>query len=60
MVQFNITLKKNTGNSRARCLIHKGDVTQDDPQRQLLAQHNVAIWKQCCKHPKQCCNAVLC
>ena len=37
----------------------KGDVTRDDSQRQLLAQHRVAMLEQCCNHSKQCCYSVL-
>ena len=36
----------------------KGDVTRDDSQRQLLAQHSVAMLEQCCNHSKQCYNNV--
>ena len=38
--------------------IHKGDVTRDDLQRRFLAQHSVAMLKQCCSYSKQCCNNV--
>ena len=30
--------------------IHKGDVTRDDLQRRFLAQHSVAMLKQCCNN----------
>ena len=36
----------------------KGNVTRDDSQRRLLAQHSVAMLEQCCNHSKQCCNNV--
>ena len=36
----------------------KGDVTRDDSQRCVLAQHSVAMLKQSCYHSKQCCNNV--
>ena len=37
----------------------KGDVTEDDSQRRLLAQHSAATLEQCCNHSKQCCKVVL-
>ena len=36
----------------------KGDVNRDDSQRRFLAQQNVAMLEQCCKHSKQCRNNV--
>ena len=36
----------------------KGDVTWDDSQPRLLAQHIVAMLEQCCNYSKQCCNNV--
>ena len=43
-------------------LFTKGDVTQDDSQRQFLAQHNVAtLLRHCFKWLQHCCNiAMLC
>ena len=32
----------------------KGDVTRDDSQRRLLAQHRVAMLEQCCSRWKKC------
>ena len=37
----------------------KGDVTRDDSQQPLLAQHSVATLEQCCKYSKQCSNNVV-
>ena len=37
---------------------HKGDVTRDDLQRRFIAQHCVAMLKQCCNYSKQCRNNV--
>ena len=37
----------------------KGDVTEDDSQRRLLAQHSAVMLEQCCNHSKQCCKVVL-
>ena len=39
-------------------LLLKGDVTRDDSQRRLLAQHSVAMLEQCCNQSKQCRNNV--
>ena len=36
----------------------EGDVTRDDSQRRLLAQHIVAMLEQCCNYSKQCRNNV--
>ena len=36
----------------------KGDVTRDDSQRRVLAQHSVATLEQCCSYSKQCRNNV--
>ena len=35
-----------------------GDVTRDDLQRRLLAQHGVAMLEQCCNYWKQCRNNI--
>ena len=35
-----------------------GDVTRDDSQRRVFAQHRVAMLEQCCDHSKQCRNNV--
>ena len=42
--------------------LSKGDVTRNDSQRRVLAQHGVAMLEQCCNHSKQCRNndATLC
>ena len=38
---------------------HKDDVKRDDSQRRFLAQHIVAMLKQCCNHSKQYQNNVV-
>ena len=42
-----------------RLLLSKGNVTRDDSQRQLLAQHCVAMLQRFETTSQQCCNAVL-
>ena len=44
--------------ARAAAKETKGDVTRDDSQRRLLAQHTVATLEQCCNYSKQCRNTV--
>ena len=39
---------KKRGQEHVRQSLHKGDVTRDDSQRQLLAQHILAMLEQCC------------
>ena len=40
-------------------LASQDDVTRDDSQRRLLAQHVVAMSEQCCNYLKQYCNNVV-
>ena len=42
-----------------RCDIFKGDVTRDNLQRRVLAQHRVQMLEQCCSLSKRCRNNVI-
>ena len=59
---FNSLLGVSSGDETLHLMfdiLHKGDVTRDDSQRRLLAQHSVAMLKQCCNHSKQYHNIVV-
>ena len=60
-VAFFFILRRNGENIQEFVIyscLYKGDVTQDDSQRQCLAQHIVAMLEQCCDYSKQCRNNV--
>ena len=42
-----------------RCDIFKSDVTRDNLQRRVLAQHRVQMLEQCCSLSKRCRNNVI-
>ena len=42
-----------------RCDIFKGDVTRDNLQRRVFAQHRVQMLEQCCSLSKRCRNNVI-
>ena len=42
-----------------RCDIFKADVTRDNLQRRVLAQHRVQMLEQCCSLSKRCRNNVI-